>query len=73
MEITTPDGRVLERTVHGQRGSMHDPLSDDEIERKFHTLANSRLNPAIPEAVRSLPDCPVGDLARLLRTGWQTG
>ncbi|MCE2512411.1 MAG: MmgE/PrpD family protein, partial [Acidimicrobiia bacterium] len=45
VEITTTDGRVLERTVHGQRGSMHDPLSDAEIERKFQTLAAGRLDP----------------------------
>ena len=38
VEINLTDGRVLERTVHGQRGSMHDPLSDEEIERKFRTL-----------------------------------
>ena len=67
-EITTTDGRVLARTVHGQRGSMHDPLSDAEIERKFHTLAEGRLDPAVPEVVRSLPDRPVRALTRLLRS-----
>ena len=67
VEITTTDGRLLERTVHGQRGSMHDPLSDDEIERKFHVLAEGRLDPGVPEAVRSLPDRPVRELTRLLR------
>ena len=69
--ITMTDGRVLERTVHGQRGSMHDPLTDDEIERKFRTLAGGRLDPGIPEAVRSLPDRPARELTRLLRTGWR--
>lgn len=67
VEITMSDGRLLERTVHGQRGSMHDPLSDAETERKFHTLAGDRLDPGIPEAVRSLPDRPVRELTRLLR------
>ena len=71
VEITLTDGRVLERTVHGQRGSMHDPLSDTEIERKFRTLAGGRLDPGIPDVVRSLPDRPVRDLTRLLRPGWQ--
>ena len=66
-EITLTDGRVLERTVHGQRGSMHDPLTADEIERKFHTLAGDRLDPAIPEAVRSLLDRPVEYLTHRLR------
>ena len=67
--ITLTGGRVLERTVHGQRGSMHDPLNDAEIERKFHTLAGGRLDRGIPEAVRSLPDRPVRQLTRLLRSG----
>ncbi len=66
--IHLTDGRVLERTVHGQKGSMHDPLSDDEIEGKFQTLAAGRLDPAVPEVVRSLPDRPVDDLTRLLRS-----
>ena len=69
VEITTPDGRVLERTVHGQRGSMHDPLTDTEIERKFHTLASGRLDPAIPAMVRSLADRSVRELTSLLRSG----
>ncbi len=68
VEITLAGGRLLERTVHGQRGSMHDPLSDAEIERKFHTLAEGCLNQGIPEAVRSLPDRPVSELTRLLRS-----
>ena len=71
VEITTTDGQVLERTVHGQRGSMHDPLGDAEIERKFRTLAGGRLDPGVPEAVRSLPDRPVRELTRLLRSGWR--
>lgn len=69
VEITMTDGRVLERTVHGQRGSMHDPLSNAEIERKFHTLAGGRLDPEVPEAVRSLPDRSLEDLTRHLRLG----
>ena len=69
VEIKLADGRVLERTVHGQKGSMHDPLSDDEIERKFRVLTDGRLDPAIPEVVRSLPDRPVEYLTRHLRSG----
>ena len=68
VQITLTDGRVLERTVHGQKGSMHDPLSDDEIERKFLVLAEGRLDPRIPEVVRSLADRPVEHLTRLLRS-----
>ena len=71
VEVALTDGRVLERTVHGQKGSMHDPLSDDEIERKFRTLAGGRLDPGIPEVVRSLPDRSVRELTRLLRSSWR--
>lgn len=68
VQIFVAGGRVLERTVHGQRGSMHDPLSDAETERKFHTLAAGRLDPSVPELVRSLPDRPVSDLTDHLRS-----
>ena len=71
VQIALADGRELERTVHGQRGSMHDPLTDADIERKFRTLAGGRLDPGVPEAVRSLPDRPVGQLVHLLRSGWR--
>ena len=47
---------------------MHDPLSDAETERKFHTLAAGRLDPSVPELVRSLPDRPVSDLTDHLRS-----
>ena len=73
VEITMTDGRVLERTIHGPRGSMHDPLRDAEIERKFRILTDGRLDPGVPEAVRSLADRPVRELARLLRPGRQAG
>ena len=69
VEIKLADGRVLERTVHGQKGSMHDPLSDDEIERKFRGLTEGRLDPGVPEVVRSLPDRPVEYLTRHLQSG----
>jgi len=69
VEITLADGRLLERTVHGQKGSMHDPLSDHEIERKFQMLTEGRLGPVVPEVVRSLPDRPVEYLTRHLRSG----
>ena len=72
VQIALAGGRVLERTVHGQKGSMHDPLTDEEIERKFQVLVEGRLDPAIPGAVRSLPDRPVDHLTGLLRSGWRS-
>lgn len=32
------DGKVLERSVHGQKGSMHDPLSQEQLDAKFQSL-----------------------------------
>lgn len=72
VQINLTDGRVLGRTIHGQRGSMHDPLDDAEIERKFRILTEGRLDPGLPDVVRSLPDLPVSELIRLLRSGWRS-
>ena len=68
VEVTLADGRVLERTVHGQKGSMHAPLTDAEIEHKFAMLTDGRLDPGIPDLVRSLPVRPVRDLTGRLRS-----
>ena len=54
VRITLHDGRVLERSVCGQKGSMHDPLTRDEIEAKFAMLAGP-LALALLEWVRALP------------------
>ena len=69
VEIKLTDGRMLEQTVHGQKGSMHDPLTDHEIEHKFQMLTAGRLDPAIPQVVRSLPTGQLGDLTRFLCSG----
>ena len=68
VEMTRTDGTVLERTVHGQKGSMHAPLTDAEIEQKFAMLTDGRLDPGIPELVRSLPGRSIGDLTHRLRS-----
>ncbi|WP_419911451.1 MmgE/PrpD family protein [Candidatus Poriferisodalis sp.] len=54
VRITLRDGRVLERSVCGQKGSMHDPLSADEIEAKFAMLAGSHAD-VLRDWVRALP------------------
>lgn len=54
VRITLRDGRVLERSVCGQKGSMHDPLSADEIEAKFATLAGPHAE-VLWDWVRALP------------------
>ena len=38
VRIFLRNGEVLERTVHGQKGSMHDPLSQEQLDAKFQSL-----------------------------------
>ncbi len=57
VRITLRDGRVLERSVCGQKGSMHDPLRADEIEAKFAALAGPHAE-VLRDWVRALPAAP---------------
>lgn len=57
VRITLRDGRVLERSVCGQKGSMHDPLSADELEAKFVTLAGPHAE-VLWDWVRALQSAP---------------
>lgn len=57
VRITLRDGSVLERSVCGQKGSMHDPLSADELEAKFAMLTGSDAA-ALWDWVRDLPAAP---------------
>ncbi len=66
VQITLTGGTVLERTVHGQKGSIYDPLSDEEVERKFRRFAAGRLDDGIPALIRSLPDA--GSLSGLTQS-----
>jgi 2-methylcitrate dehydratase PrpD len=54
VRIELADGRVLERHVHGQWGSMHDPLSRDELDRKFRLLTSGRLPEGAIDAIRQV-------------------
>lgn len=50
--------------MHGQRGSMHDPLGPDEIDAKFPgPLAAGRLPEGARERLRSVASGPVRRLA----------
>jgi 2-methylcitrate dehydratase PrpD len=40
LRITLHDGRTVDRTVHGQKGSMHSPLTRAEIDAKFRSLTH---------------------------------
>ncbi|WP_419944407.1 MmgE/PrpD family protein [Candidatus Poriferisodalis sp.] len=57
VRITLRDGSVLERSVCGQKGSMHDPLSADDIEAKLAMLVGSH-EAALWDWVRALPSVP---------------
>ena len=53
--ITTADGRTLEREQLVLRGSLADPMSFDELERKFRANVAGRIRPdAIDELVAAI-------------------
>ncbi|MCY3849992.1 MAG: MmgE/PrpD family protein [Acidimicrobiaceae bacterium] len=69
VRIFLSDGKVLERTVHGQRGSMHDPLSQDEIDAKFQSLLPASAPVELVSRLRSNladPTAPVFHICELL-------
>lgn len=51
VSIETPSGERFERLVWDAHGMAADPCSDEEIERKFHKLAGSRMAPPQVERV----------------------
>ena len=59
LRVACRDGTEHEARVAGQRGSVHQPLTADEIESKFGRLAAGRTDPdRVVEAVRRLEDAP---------------
>ena len=64
VRITLTDGRVLERSVHGQRGSMHDPFALADIEAKAGLLVGER-SAALRSWVAALAGEVTVDLAAL--------
>ncbi len=50
LRVRTDDGAVRERTIVGQRGSMHRPLTDDELQRKLRRVAGDRIDIAALQA-----------------------
>ncbi|MGE0500788.1 MAG: MmgE/PrpD family protein [Rhizobiaceae bacterium] len=67
--VWSAGGTTIERTVSHARGSMGNPMSDDELERKFMSYAGDVVGPDIRDLARScweidrLPD--VAGIARL--------
>ncbi len=56
VRIFLTDGMVLERTVHGQKGSMHDPLTTDELATKFDGLVAGLADPGLGTSLRGMFD-----------------
>ncbi len=56
VRVTLDDGSVSARTVHGQFGSMHDPLTAEEIDAKFALVTGGLLPdpPAAAAAIREI-------------------
>ena len=70
MTVTMSDGRKLESQVDYPKGSIENPMSDDEIRGKFDSLATPVIGAArtaqIADLVGRIEKCPdVGQLMRL--------
>ena len=68
VRITLDDGSIHERSVHGQIGSMHDPLPSDRIDAKFARVTSGLLaDPAASAAtIRSAAASPAGRVEDLV-------
>ena len=69
VQINLIDGRVLNATVHGQKGSMHDPLDVDELTSKFTRLAQGRSHPNLELLLWGVGDAEdLSELTEALRS-----
>ena len=62
LRITLHDGRILDQTVHGQKGSMHARLTRAEIDAKFSSLTHF----TDAAVLRTVQERRVRDLPRAL-------
>ena len=51
VRIRLVDGRMVTAAVHGQKGSMHDPLEASELASKFSRLTEGRCNPNLESLI----------------------
>ena len=51
VRIRLVDGTMVSATVHGQKGSMHDPLEASELASKFSRLTEGRCNPNLESLI----------------------
>ena len=69
VRILLDDGTVLERSVTGQKGSMHAPLTGAELEAKFARLVGHGRATGLSAAVRGVEERGLGPLTSALRDG----
>lgn len=68
VSIHLVDGRTLSQTVHGQKGSMHDPLDSRELAAKFEGLTEGRCDSVLGGLLTSIIDAEtLDDLTGVLR------
>ncbi len=64
------DGREIEREIHGQLGSMHDPLDSRQVDDKFSRLVDAGGDPpmgaGLLATLRSVREGRVADITRRL-------
>jgi len=53
VRIAFDDGSTVERSVHGQRGSMHDPFDSSDIDAKFAAVTSGLAPPTTAARLRS--------------------
>ena len=65
VRIFLASGEVLERTVHGQKGSMHDPLDSEQLDAKFRSLVAGLAPTDLAQTLRSNLDDPTRLVAHI--------
>jgi 2-methylcitrate dehydratase PrpD len=53
VRIELDDGTAVDHTVHGQRGSMHDPFSADDVDEKFAAVTAGLLPDGAAARIRA--------------------
>ena len=69
VRIRLVDGTMVSATVHGQKGSMHDPLEASELASKFSRLTEGRCNPNLESLIWAVDAAEeLSELSKALRS-----
>ena len=68
LTVTLADGRTLRKRVDHPRGHYRDPMTDEEVERKFRMMAKGVISPRTADKVleAAWKMDKLGDIAPLL-------